>query len=135
MNFVVMIGRVGQDPELKYFESGSVKARFSLAVDRNVSRENRLTDWFNVEVWGRQAEFVGEWVKKGQLLSLQGAIEVQTWTDNTGNVRETPIVRATELRLEGSKRDNQAPMAGAGAGGYSRGGSGNSGMMDGPVPF
>ena len=113
-NVVVLIGRLGQDPEIKYFESGSVKARFSVAVDRSFSKENRQTDWFNVEVWGKQAEFVGEWVKKGQLVAVTGSMEMQRWTDNTGNQREVPIVRANDIRLEGSKRDNA--MAGVGGG-------------------
>jgi single-strand DNA-binding protein len=109
-NSVVLVGRTGQDPEIKYFESGSVKARFSVAVDRNFSKENKITDWFNVEVWGRQAEFVGEWVKKGQLLSVTGQVEVQQWTDQAGNLREFPVVKASDIRLEGSKRDNMAGM-------------------------
>jgi single-strand DNA-binding protein len=111
MNVVYLIGRVGQDPEIKYFESGTVKATFSVAVDRNFSKENRETDWFRVEVWGRQAEFVGEWVKKGQLLAVTGQVEVQRWKDQAGNERETPVIKATDIRLEGSKRDQQTAGA------------------------
>ncbi|MBX2861034.1 MAG: single-stranded DNA-binding protein [Vampirovibrio sp.] len=106
-NSVVLLGRVGQDPELKYFESGSVKAGFSVAVDRNFSKQNRITDWFRVEVWGRQAEFVGEWVKKGSLLSVTGQLEINRWTDQAGNQRENPLIKATDVRFAGSKRDSQ----------------------------
>ncbi|MDX2084962.1 MAG: single-stranded DNA-binding protein [Candidatus Melainabacteria bacterium] len=123
MNQVVIVGRLGQDPEIRYFESGTVKAKFSVAVDRNFSKTNPVTDWFNIEVWGRQAEFVGEWVKKGQLVSVVGILEMNRWTDNTGNERETPIVRAIDIRLEGSKRDN----AQAGGGGSQYGNAGNTG--------
>lgn len=143
-NSVFIVGRCGQDPEIKYFDSGSVKARFSVAVDRTLSRENRITDWFSIEVWGKQAEIAGEYVKKGQLVSIIGSIEVQKWTDNTGNTRESCVIRCNEFRLEGSRRDNQSyqqqsgggygggnsyqsqpnQMAGAGAGGY-----------QGPTPF
>jgi single-strand DNA-binding protein len=112
-NFVMLVGRLGQDPEIKTFESGSVKARFSVAVDRSVGKDNKQTDWFAVEVWGQRADFVGEYVKKGQLVSVYGSLEVQRWTDNTGNTREAPIIRCTDLRLEGSRRDNEAPMMGA----------------------
>lgn len=116
INNVVIIGRVGQDPEIRYFDSGSVKARFSVAVDRNFSRENRITDWFNIEVWGKQAEFVGEWVKKGSLMSITGTIELNRWTDQAGNTRENPIVRANDVRFVGSKRDSaQGQQAVAGA--------------------
>jgi single-strand DNA-binding protein len=113
-NVVFIIGRLGQDPEIKYFESGSVKASFSMAVDRTRGKDNKETDWFNVEVWGRTAEFVGEWVKKGQLLSVYGQLEVQRWTDPAGNVKERVVIRANDVQMEGSKRDTQI-AAGAGA--------------------
>jgi single-strand DNA-binding protein len=112
MNSVVLVGRLGQDPELKYFESGSCKARFSLAVDRNVGKTNQQTDWFTIETWAKLAEFSGEWLKKGSAISLAGSIEVQRWKDATGNTREMPVVRATEIRLEGSRRDNTASASG-----------------------
>ena len=111
-NVVFLVGRLGQDPEIKYFESGSVKARFSVAVDRNLSKENRITDWFNVETWGRNAEIVGEWIKKGQLVSISGQMEIQRWTDQGGNPREYPMIRANEIRMEGGRRENAAAMAG-----------------------
>jgi single-strand DNA-binding protein len=110
MNVVFLVGRLGQDPEVKVFESGSMKARFSLAVDRNFSKTDKITDWFTIEVWGKQAETVAEYCKKGTLLSVTGTLEVQTWQDQAGNNREMPIVRATEFRLEGSRKDAMAPM-------------------------
>jgi single-strand DNA-binding protein len=106
VNTVVLVGRLGQDPEIKYFDSGSVKAKFSIAVDRNFSKENKETDWFNIEVWGRQAEFVSEWVKKGSLVSVTGQLEVQKWTDQAGNPKEWPSIRASDVRFVGSKRDS-----------------------------
>jgi single-strand DNA-binding protein len=108
-NSVVMVGRLGQDPEIKYFESGSVKARFSIAVDRTFSRENKVTDWFSIEVWGRQAEFVGEWIKKGSLVSVTGQLEVNRYNDQAGNPKEWPYIRATDVRFVGSKRESGTP--------------------------
>lgn len=107
-NSVVIVGRLGQDPEIKYFESGSVKARFSVAVDRGFSKENKTTDWFSIEVWGRKAEFVGEWIKKGALVSVTGQLEVNRYTDPAGNPKEWPFIRATDVGFVGSKRDNAA---------------------------
>lgn len=106
MNTVTLVGRVGQEPELKYFESGSVKARFSLAVDRGFG-QNKTTDWFSVEAWGKQAEFAGEWVKKGALLAVMGSIDHNLWTDNNGMQREMFSIRAQSLQFVGSKKDNQ----------------------------
>jgi len=111
VNSVTLVGRLGQDPEIKYFESGSVKARFSMAVDRTFSKENKITDWFTVEVWGRDAEFVGEWVKKGTMLIVSGQIEVNRYTDQAGNPKEFPLIRGSQVRFAGSKRDNAAETA------------------------
>jgi single-strand DNA-binding protein len=105
-NSVVIVGRLGQDPEIKYFETGKVKASFSVAVDRSFSKENKVTDWFNIEVWDRQAEFVGEWVKKGTLVSIMGRLAINRYTDQAGNPREWPIIRASEVRFVGGKRES-----------------------------
>ncbi len=115
INTVTIIGRVGQDPDIRYFESGSVKARFSVAADRTFSKENRITDWFNIEVWGKQAEFVGEWVKKGALLAVNGTIELNRWTDQAGNMKENPIVKASDVRFVGGKKDSQQTQSAVGA--------------------
>lgn len=115
VNSAVIVGRLGQDPEIRYFESGTCKAKLSLAVDRNFSRENRITDWFNIEVWGKQAEFVSEWVKKGALVAVQGTVELNKWTDQQGVEREFFFVKASDIRFVGGKRDSQQ---GQGAGGY-----------------
>ena len=105
-NSVVLLGRLGQDPEIKYFESGSVKVKFSVAVDRTFSKENKQTDWFSVEAWGRTAEFVGEWVKKGTLVVVTGSIETNRYTDKSGAPKEWPLIRANDVRFAGTKRDN-----------------------------
>jgi single-strand DNA-binding protein len=126
INSLTIVGRLGQDPEIKYFDSGSVKARFSVAVDR--PSKDKTTDWFNIEVWGKTAEFVGEWIKKGQLVSVQGSIEINQWTDQTGNVRETPLVRGSAVGFVGSKRDNQQYP-------QNQGGGGGSYNTDQTVPF
>ena len=120
LNTVTIVGRTGQDPELKYFDSGSVKASFSLAVNRPGSRENRQTDWFNIEVWGRTAEVVGEYLKKGREAAVSGRLGVRTWTDDAGNEREYLTVTASDVQFLGSKRDN---YGGDGGGGYSGGGA------------
>ena len=63
VNSVVVVGRVGQAPEMKYFDSGKVKVTFSVAVNRWDSKaKEEVTDWFNIEIWDKQAEFAGEWV-------------------------------------------------------------------------
>ena len=112
VNSVTIVGRAGKDPEIKYFESGSVKASFSLAVNRPT--KERETDWFNIDVWGRSAEIVGEYLKKGREVAVNGRLSVRKWTDEAGNERDALSVVANDVKFLGSKRDNE----GGGSYGY-----------------
>ena len=109
MNTVVLVGRVGRDAEIKYFESGKVKANFSIAVNRwDAKTKSEVADWFNVDVWDKLAEFAGEYVKKGIQVVVEGRIAQNKWTDKaTGNDRESFLVVANNIRLLGSKRDSE----------------------------
>ena len=118
LNVVTLVGRVGGDPDVKYFESGSVKCRLTLAVNRQ-SRKNEQPDWFNLELWGKQAEVAEQYVRKGSLIGVKGSLKFDTWVDRgTGANRSSPVVLVERLELLGSRRDNEAPMGSAGSGGY-----------------
>ena len=106
MNTATGIGRLGQDAEIRYFESGKVKTTFSLAVGRWDSKtKEEVTDWFNIEVWDKQAEFAGEYIKKGRQVVVDGRISISKWTDQAGEEKERFLVIANNVRLLGSKRD------------------------------
>ena len=106
MNTATVIGRAGQDAEIRYFESGKVKTTFSLAVNRWDSKtKDNVTDWFNIEVWDKQAEFAGEYVKKGREVAVDGRISISKWTDQTGEEKERFLVVTNDIRLLGSRRD------------------------------
>ncbi len=108
VNQVTVIGRVGQDPELRYFESGNSLATFSLAVNRPT--KNKETDWFDIKLWGRQAEIAGEYVRKGSLIGIVGQLDFDSWNDKTsGDLVTKPVIAGTDLRLLGSKNDNVNP--------------------------
>lgn len=107
VNSVVIVGRVGQDPEVKYFETGKVKTSLSLAVNRG-SKNNEKTDWFRVELWDKQAELAGEYVKKGRQVAVEGRLDINKWTDSDGKKRETYLVRGANIRFLGSKSDAPA---------------------------
>ena len=105
INHIVLVGRAGKDAEIRYFESGRVITTFSLAVNRPV--KDGQTDWFDIEVWGKQAEIAGEYIKKGSLIGVEGRIRWDTWTSkDTGDMNIKPLVIADSIRLLGSKRDN-----------------------------
>ena len=106
MNTVTVIGRAGQDADVKYFESGKIKTSFSLAVNRWDSKtKEEVTDWYNIEVWDKQAEFAGEYIKRGRQVAVDGRISVSKWNDPSGETRERYLVVANTVRLLGSKRD------------------------------
>jgi single-strand DNA-binding protein len=114
LNLVTLVGRVGGDPDVKYFESGSVKCRLTLAVDRR-SRNDDQPDWFNLELWGKTAEVAANYVRKGGLIGVTGALKLDSWQDKaTGVERTSPVVRVERLELLGSKRDNETAAAGGG---------------------
>jgi single-strand DNA-binding protein len=105
LNLVTLVGRAGSDPEMKYFESGSVKCSFSLAVNRNTKKDEQ-PDWFTLEMWSRTAEVAGEYVRKGSLIGITGALSMQRWNDRTsGEARERPVIKVERLELLGSRRE------------------------------
>ncbi len=110
LNVVTLVGRVGGDPEVKYFESGSVLCTMTLAVNR-LSRNSEQPDWFNLELWGKNAEIAANYVRKGKLIGLTGSLKLEHWKDrNTGANRSKPVIRVDRLELLGSKQDNEASM-------------------------
>ena len=106
INSVTLVGRAGRDPEVRYFESGTVVANLTMAVNRR-SREDE-PDWFNLEIWGKQAQVAADYVKKGSLIGVTGSFKMDSWKDrNTGEDRNKPVVRVDRLELLGSKRDSE----------------------------
>lgn len=105
LNVVTLVGRVGGEPDMRYFDSGSVRCRLTLAVKRQ-TRNSDEPDWFTLELWGKTAEVAGNYVHKGSLIGVKGSLKFDTWSDrNTGTNRSSPIVHVDRLELLGSKQD------------------------------
>ncbi len=104
INVVSLVGRAGRDPEIKYFESGSVKCNFTLAVNRRSKRTDE-PDWFDLELWGKTAEVAGNYVRKGSLVGVKGAIRFDRWIDRNGEERQRMFIRVEQLELLGSRRE------------------------------
>ena len=106
INSVTLVGRAGRNPEVRYFESGTVVANLTMAVNRR--NRNDEPDWFNLEIWGKQAQVAADYVKKGSLIGITGSFKLDSWKDrNTGEDRNKPVVRVDRLELLGSKRDSE----------------------------
>jgi single-strand DNA-binding protein len=110
INIVTLVGRVGIDPDVKYFESGSVVCNLTLAVRRRSSRDDK-PDWFNLELWGKTAEIAANYVRKGSLIGVTGSLKLDHWQDrSSGAARSKPVIRVDRMDLLGSRRDNESPM-------------------------
>ncbi|MDY7014444.1 MAG: single-stranded DNA-binding protein [Cyanobacteriota bacterium] len=111
LNVVHLVGRAGRDPEIKYFsDTGKAVCELSLAVNRPTSRDDQ-PDWFNLKIWGRTAENAANFIKKGRLIGIQGALRIETWTDsNLGVMRSKPVIIVSRWELLGSKRDAAPDM-------------------------
>ena len=88
VNRVILVGRLGKDPEIKYTASGMALAKFSIATDevRKDAQGNRQesTEWHNLVFWGKQAEVAGEYLKKGALIYVEGKLRTRSWEDSQG---------------------------------------------------
>lgn len=106
MNNVILIGRLVADPELRYAaQSGKAVANFRLAVNRPFSKEKKA-DFFRVVVWGKQAENVSKYLKKGAQCAVEGSVQIEQYEDKEGNVRySTDIVANYVEFLGGDKQD------------------------------
>jgi single-strand DNA-binding protein len=99
-----------------------------MAVNRRSSNDE--PDWFNLEIWGKQAQVAADYVRKGSLLGIIGSFKLDRWTDRaTGEERSKPVIRVDRLELLGSKRDAEA------GGGYGGGGGFGGEPSDEEVPF
>ena len=105
INTINLVGRAGREPDVRYFESGSIVANFTLAVNRR-SRDEE-PDWFNLEIWGKQAQIAADYVKKGSLIGVTGSLKIDSWKDkSSGEDRFKPVIRVDRLNLLGSKRES-----------------------------
>lgn len=103
-NLVIIIGRVGNDPEMKYLDSGKVTTGIRVAVKRPVkSPTDQDTDWFSCDFWGKQAELAGELIKKGSLISVIGSARIDQWEAPDGTRRSKFRILGDSFQLLESK--------------------------------
>jgi single-strand DNA-binding protein len=121
VNRVILVGRLGKDPEIKYTPSGMAMATFSLATDENrkdsEGKWQSQTEWHNIVLWGKQAERAGEFLKKGRLIYVEGRLQTRTWEDQQGGGQRhmTQVIgdRFVMLgaRTEGAETSASAPTS------------------------
>ena len=122
LNHIVLMGRLTRDPELRYTQSQTPVASFSLAVDRDFGRgEEKQTDFIDCVAWRQTGEFVSKYFQKGSMAVVSGRLQIRDWTDRDGNKRRSAEVVADNVYFGDSKRDGagdygapaySAPMGG-----------------------
>ncbi|MBL7664765.1 MAG: single-stranded DNA-binding protein [Bacteriovoracaceae bacterium] len=114
VNKVIILGRLGQDPELKYTPTGSAVCNFSVATSDNWTdksgQKQEKTEWHRVVVWGKLAELCNQYLSKGRQVFLEGKLQTRSWDDKDGNKRYTTEVLANTVQFIGATQG-----AGAGA--------------------
>ena len=119
VNKVILVGRLGKDPEIRSTPSGTSVAKFSLATDDKYTdragEKQERTEWHNIVVWGKLAEICGQYLKKGKLIYIEGSIRTDSWDDKESGQKKyrTEIVANSMQML-----DRRGDEGGGGGGGY-----------------
>ncbi len=120
VNKVILVGRLGKDPETRYTSSGQAVCNFSLATDETykdrAGERQKRTEWHKIVVWAKQAEIAQQYLHKGSLIYVEGRIQTRQWDDREGQKRTTVEIVATNFRMLGGRGDASAAAAGAGTG-------------------
>lgn len=114
LNKVMIIGRIGKDPETKYTQSGSAVCTISVATDEGYVKDGQKvdkTEWHKVVLWNKRAEFCQNYLGKGRLVYIEGSLETQQWQDQQGNKRYTTQIKGFRIQPMDPKPQN----AGGGA--------------------
>jgi single-strand DNA-binding protein len=115
VNKVILIGRLGKDPELKYTPSGAPVCKFSLATDAvwkdKTGEQQQQTEWHNIVTWGKLAEICAEYLAKGRQVYIEGSIRSRQWEDQSGNKRTTYEIIARQMTMLGSRADSERAAA------------------------
>ncbi len=113
VNKVMIVGRLGNDPELKTLSSGSAVCNFSVATsERWTDKEGQKqekTEWHRIVTWGRQAELCGKYLSKGRQVFIEGKLQTRSWEDQQGQKRYTTEVVCNNVQFLGSTQQNANP--------------------------
>ena len=112
VNKVILVGRLGRDPESRFTASGQAVCNFSLATDRSYKDRNgqtqKQTEWHKIVAWGKLAEICQKYLKKGSQIFIEGRIQSRQWEDQQGQKRTSFEIVAGEMRMLGSRGDASA---------------------------
>jgi single-strand DNA-binding protein len=109
VNRVILVGRLGKDPEIRTTQTGTMVASFSLATDERWNDPNgekkTRTEWHNIVAWSKLAEICEKYLTKGKLVFIEGRIQTREWDDRDGNKRRTTEIVASDMKMLDRKGD------------------------------
>lgn len=108
VNKVILIGNLGNDPDIRYTASGAAIANISLATaeswrDKDSGEQQERTEWHRIVFFGRLAEIVGEYLRKGSQIYVEGRLQTRKWQDKEGHDRYTTEIVANEMQMLGGR--------------------------------
>jgi len=117
INKVIIVGNLGNDPEVRYANNGSAIANISVATtdswkDKNTGEQQDRTEWHRVVMFNRLGEIAGEYLKKGSQVYIEGRLQTRKWQDQSGQDRYTTEIVANEMQMLGGRGDNMGSGGG-----------------------
>jgi single-strand DNA-binding protein len=111
VNKVILVGRLGKDPDVRYTPDGTMVTNFNLATDEQWKDKNgekvQKTEWHRIVTWGKLAEICGNYLVKGKLVFIEGRIQTRSWEDKEGVKRFTTEIIASNMQMLDSKGQNK----------------------------
>jgi single-strand DNA-binding protein len=112
VNKVILIGNLGSDPEIRHLSSGAVVANFNIATSESYNNKNgervTQTEWHRIELWDGLARIAEQYLKKGQMVYVEGKLRTENWQDSDGNNRTTTRIRGLNLTMLGGRNESGA---------------------------
>jgi len=123
VNKVIIVGNLGRDPEIRYMPSGDAIANIAVATsyrskDRNTGEQKELTEWHRISFFGRLAEIVGQYLKKGSSVYVEGRLQTRKYTDKDGIEKYATDIIAENMQMLGGRGDSGGGMGGGDDMGY-----------------
>jgi single-strand DNA-binding protein len=137
INKVIIVGNLGQDPELRYTGSGTAVCNLRLATNESYKDASGewvdRTEWHSVVAWARLAEICNEYLKKGSQVYIEGSLQTRNYDDKDGITRYTTEIKAREMMMLGG-REGGGSFGGSGGGGARQAAPAGAGMQASPSP-
>lgn len=136
VNRVILVGRLGRDPEMRYTSSGTAVTNFSVATNERWNNQDgerqERTEWHKIVTWSKLAEICNQYLTKGQLVYIEGRLQTREWDDRDGNKRRTTEIVASDMQMLSSRTEESSTPEPVGV---TEGGDMETGITDDDVPF